>query len=96
MRQSPHDQLGCLHLHGFLQTNTHCPLKYFLCKILCNVQFYISEDRLYYTGDEKNATRARYICLDRVPVRPLPHSRVPRKGWVGTVPDIGIALVDPV
>ncbi|GIL93966.1 hypothetical protein Vretimale_245 [Volvox reticuliferus] len=58
--------------------------------------FYVSEDRLYYTGDEKNATRVRYICLDRVPVRPLPHSRTPRKGWVGTVPDIGIALVDPV
>jgi hypothetical protein len=58
-------------------------------------QFYISEDRLYYTANEKNATRVRYICLDRVPVRPLPHSRTPRKGLVGTVPDIGIALVDP-
>ncbi|KXZ51726.1 hypothetical protein GPECTOR_11g173 [Gonium pectorale] len=31
-----------------------------------------------------------------VPVRPLPHSRTPRKAWVGTVPDIGIALIDPV
>ncbi|KAG2432966.1 hypothetical protein HXX76_008694 [Chlamydomonas incerta] len=57
--------------------------------------FYISEDRLYYTANEKNATRVRYICLDRVPVRPLPHSRTPRKGLVATVPDIGIALVDP-
>jgi hypothetical protein len=61
-----------------------------------HAQFYVSEDRLYYSADEKQAAlRVRYISLDRVPVRPLPHSRTPRKGLVSTMPDIGIALVDP-
>lgn len=42
------------------------------------MQFYLVEDRLYYSADANReqpveGTKTRYICLDRIPVRPLPH-----------------------
>lgn len=46
------------------------------------LQFFIAEDRLYYTADpeqERTTAKTRYIPLDRMPVRPLPHR------WVAPV-----------
>lgn len=42
------------------------------------LQFYLEGDRLYYRADIEReepipGVKTRYIALDRVPVRPLPH-----------------------
>lgn len=52
---------------------------------------------MYYTADpssERTTTRTRYISLDRVPVRPLPHRRRRFDPSTMTTPDIGVSLVD--
>ena len=61
------------------------------------MQFFIAEDRLYYTADpsqERTNGKTRYISLDRVPVRPLPHRRRRFDPSTMTTPDIGVSLVD--
>lgn len=61
------------------------------------LQFFIADDRLYFTADpanERTSGRTRYICLDRVPVRPLPHRRRHFDPTTMTTPDIGVSIVD--
>lgn len=49
-----------------------------LCFVLAS-QFYLADDRLYYSADALRdkpvveGAKTRYIALDRIPVRPLPH-----------------------
>lgn len=52
------------------------------------MQFFLVNDRLYYSSSdesESNLKALKYIPLDRISVRPLPHEYLP---------DIGICLVD--
>lgn len=61
------------------------------------LQFYLHGDRLYYKTDEKMERiegKVRYIPMDRVPVRPLPHRRKHIDPGTMTTPEIGVAVVD--
>eukprot|EP00798_Chlamydomonas_sp_ICE-L_P013676 gene13676-19564_t len=61
------------------------------------LSFYISEDRLYFTADanrERAVGKTRYIALDRIPVRPLPHRRRRVDPSTMSTPDIGVSMVD--
>lgn len=63
------------------------------------LQFYLVDDRLYYSQDANKdqpvTSKTRYIVVDRVPVRPLPHRRKRVDPTTMTTPDVGISMVHP-
>ncbi len=63
-------------------------------------QCYLCDDRLCYCptqllpGEQPSIEAVRYLALDRIPVRPLPHRQhVLSPMETGSSPDIGISLI---